>query len=264
MSSRKALLGIIAVLAMPVQSSARAEDITFLCAAAVESWMHDVIPEFQKASGHNVKPTFDAINRITEFVRRGDPVDLAIVSPQQWESLQNEGKLDSTTRVVIAKVGYGVFVKKGAMKPDINSVEAFKRAFLNARSIALFNPATGGPTALFGARILDHLGMSAELKPKIKHPTRGVPPQPIAAPLFELVANGDAEIGLAMISENVQAPGVELVGPLPAEIHEFQLFTTVIPAQANAPNAAKTFIEFLTFPRGHFNPEVEGPGARLI
>ena len=95
--------------------------------------MHDGIPEFQKASGHNVKPTFEAINRITEFVRRGDPADLAIVSPQQWESLQNEGKLDSTTRVVIAKVAYGVFVKKGAVKPDINSVEAFKRTFFNAR-----------------------------------------------------------------------------------------------------------------------------------
>jgi molybdate transport system substrate-binding protein len=249
MSSRKALLGIIAALAMPVQSSAHAEDITFLCAAAVESWMHDVIPEFQKVSGHNVKPTFEAINRITEFVRRGDPADLAIVSPQQWESLQNEGKLDSTTRVVIAKVGYGVFVKKGAVKPDINSVEAFKRTFFNARSIALFDPATGGPTALFGARIFDRLGMAAELKPKIKHPARGVPPQPIAAPLFELVANGDAEIGLAMISEIVQAPGVELVGPLPAEIGEFQAFTTVVPAQAKAPNAAKVFIEFLISPR---------------
>jgi molybdate transport system substrate-binding protein len=163
MSSRKALLGIIAALAMPVQSSAHAEDITFLCAAALESWMHDVIPEFQKTRGHNVKPTFEAINRITEFVRRGDPADLAIVSPQQWESLQNEGKLDSTTRVVIAKVAYGVFVKKGAVKPDINSVEAFKRTFFNARSIALFDPATGGPTALFGARLFDRLGMAAEL-----------------------------------------------------------------------------------------------------
>jgi molybdate transport system substrate-binding protein len=65
--------------------------------------------------------------------------------------------------------------------------------------------------------------MAAELKPKIKHPARGIPPQPIAAPLFELVASGDAEIGLAMISEIVQAPGVELVGPLPAEIRELSL-----------------------------------------
>ena len=106
-----------------------------------------------------------------------------------------------------------------------------------------------GPTALFGARIFDRLGMAAELKPKIKHPARGVPPQAIAAPLFELVANGDAEIGLAMISEIIQAPGVDLVGPLPAEIGEFQAFTTVVPAQAKAPNAAKVFIEFLISPR---------------
>jgi molybdate transport system substrate-binding protein len=235
-----------------MQSSARAADITLQCAAAVEPWMNEVIPEFQKVSGHNVKPTFDIINRITERVRKGDPVDLAIVSPQQWESLHNEGKLDPATRVVIAKVAYGAFVRKGAAKPDINSVVAFKRAFLNASSIAVFDPAGRGPTAIYQARIFEQLGISQEIKSKIKIVGAPKPNQAISvvsAAFFELVASGDVEIGVAMISDIVQAPGVELVGLVPAELQEFTNFTTVVPVQAKEPAAAKAFIEFLTSAR---------------
>lgn len=241
------LVGLL-IFAMP--NAARAADVTFLCAGALESWVKEVIPEFQKASEHNVKVTFAAINIITDRVRKGEVADLAIVSPQQWEELQKEGKLDPAVRVVIAKVGHGVFVRKGAAKPDIGSVEAFKRAFLNARSIALFDPAGGGPTAVYGARLFDQLGISAALKPKIKHPTGGAAPlKPISSPLFELVANGTAEIGLAQISGTLAAPGVDLVGPVPAEIQNFTIFTTVIPENAREPAAAKALIEFLTSPK---------------
>jgi molybdate transport system substrate-binding protein len=207
------------------------------------------MPEFQKASGHNVKATFAAINVITERVRKGNAADIAIVSPQQWEDLQKEGKLNPDVRVVIAKVGFGVFVKGGAAKPDISSVEAFKRAFLDAGSIALSNPAGGGPTGLYSARLFDRLGISAELKPKVKIPGAARAGQPVAAPLFELVAKGDAEIGLAQISETVAAPGVELVGPVPVDIQNFTIFTTAIPANAKELVAAKALIDFLTSPK---------------
>ena len=247
----KAKLQVVVLvgLMLTMQNMARAADITFLCAAALESWMHDVIPEFQKTSGHNVKQTFGVINAITERVRKGEPTDLAIVSPQQWESLQNEGKLDPATRVVVARVAYGVFVRKGAAKPDISSVEALKRAFLNAGSIAVFNPTGRGPTTIYQVRVFARLGISADINPKLKIAGAPKPNQVVSAALFELVANGDAEIGLAMISEIVQAPGVELVGLVPAEIQEFTIFTTVIPVHAKEPTAAKAFIEFLTSPR---------------
>jgi len=231
------------------QSSARATDITFLCAAALESWMVEVIPEFQRTSGYKVKPTFQIINVITERVRKGEAADLAIVSPQQWQDLQEERKLDPGVRVVIAKVGFGVFVKKGAAKPDISSVEAFKRAFLNAGSIASFNPAGRGPTGIYQARIFEQLGISADIKPKIKYASAPRPNQVVSAPLFELVADGDAEIGLAMISETLQSPGVDLVGPVPADIQNFTIFMTVIPANAKEPAAAKALIDFLTSPK---------------
>src|SRR5258708_17556866 len=101
-----------------MQSSARAAEITLFCAAALESWMHEVIPKFESTSGHRVKATFQIINAITERIRTGDTADLAIVSPQQWEDLQKAGKLDPNVRVVIAKVDFGVFLKKEHLKHD--------------------------------------------------------------------------------------------------------------------------------------------------
>ena len=161
------------------------------------------------------------------------------MSPQQWEDLQKEGKIDPGVQVVIAKVGYGLFVKVGAPKPDISSVESFKSAFLNARSIALIDPTLRGPTPIYATHLFDRLGISSGLRPKSKF--AGGP-----AALFELVVQGDAEIGLAQISEILAAPGVELVGPVPADIQGFTIFTTAIPANAKEPAAAKALIDFLT------------------
>ena len=238
----------VGTLISEMQSSARATEIRFLCAAALESWMVEVIPEFQKTSGYNVKPTFQIINDITEHVRKGDVADLATVSTLQWEDLQRARKLDPDVRVVIAKVGFGVFVKKGAAKPDISSVEAFKRTFMNARSIAFF-PAARGPTRAYQVGIFEQLGISVDIEPKIKYSSASKPHQVASARVFELVANGDAELGLAMISEILGAPGVELIGPLPTQIQDFTAFTTVIPTNAKQPVAAKVLIHFLISPK---------------
>ena len=248
----KAVLQVVLGVSVlfPLQDSARATDVTFLCAGALESWAKDLIPEFEQTSGHNVKATFALLNVITAVVRKNDAADLVIVSPQQWEALHKEGKLDPAVRVVIAKTGFGVFVKKGAAKPDITSLEMFKRAFLNARSIALFDPAVGGPTGIFTARLFERLGMTAELKSKIKHPTRSADPLKLGPRgLFELVAQGHADIGVAQISEIVAEPSVDLVGPLPVEIQDFTIFTAAIPTNTKHSAAARALIDFLVSPK---------------
>src|SRR5205085_2821855 len=116
---------------------------------ALQTTAEELVPEFEKSTGHNVKVIYTSIGLITQRVRNGELADLAIVSPLQWEELKSEGKLDSTVRLVIARVGAGVFVKRDAAKPDISSVEAFKRALLNAKSIAFVDPAAGGPVAIY-------------------------------------------------------------------------------------------------------------------
>src|SRR5215471_8359244 len=136
-------MGVAAFLSSAV--AVRAADITFLCAGALQTTAEELLPEFQKSTGHNVKVIFTSIGLITQRVRNGEVADLVTVSPQQWEDLKGAGKIDPAARVAIAKVGAGMFVKGGAAKPDISSVEAFKRAVLNAKSIALNDPAAGGP-----------------------------------------------------------------------------------------------------------------------
>src|SRR5437763_6685417 len=89
----------VSLLIFGMQISAGAADVTLLCAGALQTWMHEVVPKFQKTSGHTVKSTFAVINAITERVRKGDVADLAIVSPQQWDDLQREGKLDPAIRL---------------------------------------------------------------------------------------------------------------------------------------------------------------------
>ncbi len=226
------------------ESYARAADITFLSASAMQSAMQELLPEFQKASGHNVKVEYANIGTITERVRRGDDADLAIISPQQRESLQKDGKISAGTPVVIAKAGIGVSVKKGAARPDIGSVDAFKRALLNARSIAVGDPNQGSPAGVYMISLLDRLGISGDIKSKLQLVAPG-PGNIIAA----AVVKGGAEIGIDQMTLIIASPDVDLVGPLPAGIQNFTTFTVAIPTSAKQAAAAEALIKFLTSPR---------------
>jgi molybdate transport system substrate-binding protein len=230
------------LLILGMQNAMRAADITFLCAGALETTAEELIPEFSRTTGYNVKATFAAIGVISRRVENGEVADLAVVSPRQWDSLRGQDKLDPTVRLVIAKVGAGVFVKKGASKPDISSVDAFKRALVNAKSIALSDPAGGGPVGIYAVGLFERLGIGAEIKSKLKLVGGGLAP-------VEPVAKGDAEIGLSTISEILPVPGVELVGPLPVEIQTFIVYTAAIPKTAKEPAAARALIDIFMSPK---------------
>ncbi len=238
------IIGAFAGLAVVAsESDARAEDVTLLCAGAMRSTMQELVPEFQKASGHDVKVDYANIGTITERVRSGDEADLAIVSPQQWESLQKDGKISAGTRVVIGKVGIGVSVKKGVARPDIGSVDAIKRALMNARSIAVGDPNQGSPAGAYLIRLLDRLGIGGDIKPKL----RLVPPGP-GNIIADAVVKDGAEFGVDQMTLIIASPDVDLVGPLPADIQNFTTFTAAIPTSTKHAAAAKALIEFLTSP----------------
>jgi molybdate transport system substrate-binding protein len=145
------------------------------------------------------------------------------------------------TRTDLAKVGVGVFVKRGAAKPDISTVETFKRATLNAKSVGYNDPAAGAPVSLYLIDLFQRLGISAELTAKtVVFKQR--------SERFDAVARGDVELGFNQISEIVSAPGVELVGPLPASIQRFTVFAAGIVASSKEPKAAMDFVRFIGTP----------------
>ena len=152
------------------------------------------------------------------------------------DDLIKQGKILAATRTDVARGGIGIAVRAGAPKPDIGSVEALKRALLDAKSITY---AREGGSGIYFAGLLERLGMAEAMRAKTKFGTGNV---------AELVARGDAEMAVQLITELIAVRGVELVGPLPAEVQNYIVLTAGVGAQAKEPGLAKAFLQFLTAP----------------
>jgi molybdate transport system substrate-binding protein len=220
---------------------AGAAEIKFLCPVAMTAVMSELIPQFERASSHKVTVEYATVGVITDRVLKGDAADVAVVSKQQAADLQKKGKIVAGSGVDIARVGYGVFVREGTRKVDIQSVDAFKRSLLAAKSITYVDPATGAPSGIYAARLMERLGVAAEVKPKTKLVKPGVE-------ALEPVAKGDAEIGLGPTIAAV--PGVELVGPLPADIQSYTEFAAGLLVASKEAEAGKALVALLTSPAG--------------
>lgn len=231
-----------ALVIAPLGSVASAAEIKILSGSAIESAMTELISKFERSSGHKV--TFDfngTIGGMTDRIAKGEPADVAIVSAPQIEMLLKQGKVVSDSRIDIAKVGVGLFVRKGAPKPDISSVETFKRTMLAAKSIGWNDPAAGAPVSIYMIGMLERLGIGEDMKSK----TTAFKER---SERFEAVARGDVEIGFNQISEILAAPGVELVGPLPAAIQNYTLLAAGIVASSKAPEAGRALLRFIASP----------------
>jgi len=135
----------------------------------------------------------------------------------------------------------GVVVKEGAPRPDIGSVDAFKKALLAAKSVAYIDPQAGGSSGIYVAGLLDKLGIAAEIKPKAVLIHGGA--------VAEHVANGEAEIGIHQISEILPVKGITLVGPLPKEIQNYTIYSAGIGAASHNAEAAKALIKAFSSPK---------------
>jgi molybdate transport system substrate-binding protein len=228
------------LLTTAAAGAASAADLVFLCPGALAPTAKDMLPEFQNATGQHVDVIVGPIGAHTERVRKGEAADVVIVSARQWDELAKEGKIDPAVRTVVARVGIGVFVKRGSPKPQIATVDDFKRELLKARTIALGDPGNGSPVGAFAMGLFERLGIRSEVEPKL----RLIKGLPIGA-----VASGEAELGLAQISEILPATDVELVAPLPADIQNTTVFIAAIPKQANNPLSARQLIEFFRSPK---------------
>jgi molybdate transport system substrate-binding protein len=221
---------------------ADAARIKVLSGSAVTPVMDELIPKFEASSTHKVLPDFDAaIGAMTDRLLKGEAADVAIVSGEQIERLMRDGKIVPGSRVDIARVGVGVFVRKGAPKPDIGSVEAFKRTMLTAKSIGYNDPAAGAPVGIYLIELFERLGIAADMQAKtVVFRQR--------SERFDAVARGDVEIGFNQISEIVAVPGVDLVGPLPAPIQRYTRFASGIVASGTEKDASSTFVRFIVSP----------------
>jgi molybdate transport system substrate-binding protein len=155
--------------------------------------------------------------------------------------LKKQGKIVPGSTVAIAKTGIGVAVRSGTPKPDLSSVDAFKRYLLSAKSIGYVDPSGGaGPSRPIVA-MFERLGIDAELRAKAKFVPNG-------RSLFEAINKQDADVGVYIINEIVTTPGIELAGPVPPEVQFYIRYAAGILAASTEPASARELITFLASP----------------
>ncbi len=243
--TRIALAAFAVLAAMRAGGAADAADIRVLSSGSLKAGLSQLLPAFQKSSGHVATIEYGPAGAIVDRVQKDDAADVVIVSGSQIQKLEGTGKVVQGSLVNIAGITLGVAVRKGAPKPDISNVEAFKRALLSARSIGYRDPATGSTSGIYTANLLERLGIAEDLKAKIKlDRTEGDIPENV----FQAVAKGEVEMQIGQITEIVISPGVDLAGPLPGDIQNTAMMTAGIITTSKAPDAAKALLSFITTP----------------
>ena len=214
-------------------SMVRADEIKVFTAKAIATVLEQVGPDFQRATGHrlNVVSGFgpDFVGRINA----GESFDVVVSAPALVDGLIRSGKLDANSRTNLVRASTGVAVRAGVPKPDVRSVEAFKRALIEAKSIGYLRIA-GVP------QLIERLGIANEIKSKVTIPDTDI--------VSELVAKGELQLGVVIVAQILTTPGVELAGPLPSEIQIFIPFVAALSANSAAPDGARALIGFLRSP----------------
>jgi molybdate transport system substrate-binding protein len=228
-----ATAAIEAAVAEPVE-------VTVLTSVALTSAMDELAPQYERATGNKLKIGYSLIADIKKRVIAGESADVIMLSRPAMDDLQKQDKFAPGSIIDVAGTPVAIAAKAGAPKPDISSADALKAALLAAKSIVYADPTKGGASGVYFATVIDKLGIAEQLKAKTI-----LVPGPQAA---DVVARGEAELGVAQASEIVPVSGAQLVGPLPGELGSLTQFTAAIGAGSKQAEAAKSLIQFLTGP----------------
>src|SRR5215467_1582245 len=234
------LAAVIAVSLSCAAWPAHADEVSLVAPGGIQAAVQQLIPGFEKATGHTVKPTFGSGLGTKKQVADGVPFDVPIVQPPYPEVLAS-GHVVANSATPLAGVAVGVAVRSGARKPDISTPDAVKRLLLSVKSFSYPDPAGGAAAGVSFTKTLQQLGIADAVKSKI-HLARG------GAAAMEAVAKGEVEIGLTFYSEILTEPGVEAVGTLPASICPPTSLVAFVSSHAKNPAAARALVQYLSSP----------------
>jgi molybdate transport system substrate-binding protein len=231
-----AIFKVVVPIMLAQAAVAHAGEIRVLSTSGMRSVVEELAPQFERTTGHTLHLTFGTTGALQSQIEAGVPCDVALLGAPFIDALITQGRLRADTRTDVARSGIGIAVRAGAPKPDIRTVEALKRTLLAASSIAYNKDATSG---IYFMSLLERLGIADAVQPKTTSGTGFV---------AALVAKGEAEMAVQASSDHLAVPGVELVGPLPAEVQHYVVFTAGIGAAVTDLRLAKELITFLTAP----------------
>ena len=234
------LSSVLVVLVVCSSYSAGAAEVTLIAPGGIRAAVEQMIPGFEKATGHKVKATFGSGLGTKARVAKGDPFDVPIVQPP-YPEVTASGNVIVTSETPLAHVAVGVAVRPGTPHPDISSPEAVKKMLLSAKSVSYPDPAGGAAAGVSFNETIKKLGITEEMKSKIKLAQGG-------AGAMKLLAEGQVDIGVTFVSEIITEPGVEVVGSLPAAISTPTILVGFIGAHSKEPKAAKELLDYLSSP----------------
>lgn len=232
------LRALAVLIAVVVNGSAQAAELKLLVTNGTRAVVDELKPQFERTTGHTLAIKYDGSPLLQKAIEAGEGFDIVLLTVDSMDAIAKAGKIDAATRKTVASSGLGVAMHAGAKKPDIGTTEAFKQAMLNAKSIAYV---TVGVSGRHFIAMCERLGIADEVKAKGKTKPSGN--------VAEFVSAGEAELAIQQISELLSTPGVELVGPLPPELQLTTIFTAALAAKSSAPDAAKSFMDFLATPQ---------------
>lgn len=222
-------------------AGAQAAELRVLISGAFKNPMLDIKPLFEQATGHKLIVDADTSGRIAKRIADGEQTDFIVSTSAGVDDLIKSGKLLPDSKAAVARAGVGAVVQKGAAKPDISTPATFKQALLDAKTVAYTNPASGGQSGVYFAKLLVQLGIADEINKKAKFGDGG--------PVALIVAKGDAEIGMQPVPELLMySDRVDFIGALPAAVQSYNHLTAGIPANSRQPEAARAFMQFLKTP----------------
>jgi molybdate transport system substrate-binding protein len=212
-----------------------AGQIKILSGGAMKSLMVEVAPLFERANGASVEIRFALTSVLKKEIEDGAAFDIALLPRPELDALVEAGKIAAGTQTDITRSAVGFAVRAGAPKPDIGTVAAFKRTLQQARTIGY----SDGPSGAYIADLLVRLGIADEMKPKTRLTSR---------PVAEIVAEGEAEVGMQQIVAILPVKGAELVGPLPGELQNIIVYAAGIATGSRQSGAARALVAFMATP----------------
>ena len=222
-------LAFIAAQSFPTQAA----EVKVFSGGGFRSVVTELIPLFERATGHKVVATFDSNDGFERRIKAGESFDVLLIGTPTFDVLGD--RIAPAPRAVVGRAGLGVAVRAGTPKPDISSADALKRTLLGVNSVSFVGDGLSG--VLFRG-LVDRLGIAEQMKAKLK-PTEN-------ANVVKAVANGEAELAVHVMPGILAERGIEVVGPVPAEIQSYIDLTAGLNAAAKEPEAGKALITFLT------------------
>ena len=228
---------ILAAQSARRDAAPEAGELRVFTTRAIATVLEKIGGDIERAIGRRLRVTTDVAVRMVRRINAGEPFDLLVAAPAQIDELIRAGKVIPGTRIDLARSGIGVAVRAGAPKPDVSTVDAFRRTLIAARSIAYLKE---GQSGVYVAGVLDRMGIADVIRPKLTRPETDI--------VSELVSRGEIELGIVVITQILTTNGVSLAGPLPAEIQSPITFTAGISVDSSSVDAAKALLSALRSP----------------